>query len=215
MATLNIYHRIFFYFFLGMVTVGCTSRLVPDVAQKKKGAAIGTQNFTFQTQGIYLFFITFLPLHEMTKISIVPQKLKTHFFLHISSSSSSFTHLTLHFLHLPWATHLQSHSSIFFSWATHLTLHFLHPPGQLIFTHIPPFSSAMKEENNHQMVPLNHSSSEKVCFLVAWNELQVPEMYGLSGPNRWHMFECIVPNIMHLFGPIVSNIEKRFKVRDF
>lgn len=45
-----------------------------------------------------------------------------------------------------------------------------------------------------------------LIFLSPKTSLQGLEMYGLSGPNRWHMFGCIIPNIMHMFRPIVPNI---------
>ena len=98
----------------------------------------------------FVFFFTFVPLYEMTKISILLQKLKTNsLFTHklISSLSHSRTHLTLHFPHTIVLGN--SSSSIFCSWVTHLPPSFFLLVLFLFFIQPLRLSSAMKDENNN------------------------------------------------------------------
>ena len=76
----------------------------------------------------------------------------------------------------------------------------------------------MKEEKNNEKVPFNQSSSENVCLYViffiflpfyeiflAWEQVRVTDMYGLSGSNILTPFGCSGPNKLTMFGCLCPN----------
>ena len=160
-------------------------------------------NFCFSYIRNLSFFITFLPLYEMTKISIISQNLKTYFLF------QSQAHLLLYLI-LPPISLSTSFTQQF--WVTHLPLFSV--LGQLIFINLLHLSFFMYliffhsihkvfqcNEGRNQLSNIAFFHSIFLRFFVIFRifasfffscleRVAGLDMYGLSGLNRMHMFGC-------------------------
>ena len=124
----------------------------------KRDVLLAHKFLLFPHKKFEIFFITFGPLYEMIKISILPTRLQTKFLSSHTSASQSQSHSPTHLtLHLPHTTFIFLHLLLLGNSSTFISFIFSPSCTFSIFHSICKiwFSSAMEKENNNQMVPFD------------------------------------------------------------